>query len=215
MGKKKRIKKIIKLAEKERDKALKKNPKLELDLTYRWKHTLRVAQRGMKLAEQEDADMEIVVAACILHDIAKLADRSNGTNHGRVGAKMVKSFLKKKVGYSKKKAKAIRYAIATHVDGKADFKHPETLEADIVNDADKIDRFSAYRMMLALDGEIEDYDKHITNAKKYLRVLRRYRRKPPLRTKSGRKKFKKELDIQIVFLEKLIADSDLTTPPKL
>lgn len=215
MGKKKRIKKIIEFVENERDRTLEEKPKLKLELTYRWKHTLRVAQRGMKIAEQENGDVEIVVAACLLHDIAKLANRSNGVNHGRVGAKMIKSFLKKEIGYSNQKAKAIRYAIASHVDGKAGFDHPETLEADIVNDADKLDRFSAYRMMLALDGKIENYDKLIADARRYLKVLRRYRRRSPLRTKSGRKRFKKELDIQIVFLEKLIAESELTTPPTL
>ena len=37
---------------------------------YRWKHTLRVAQFGKVIAENEDAEVELVIASCILHDIA-------------------------------------------------------------------------------------------------------------------------------------------------
>lgn len=214
MGKKKRIKKIRKFAKKARDDAIAEKPRLAASLTYRWEHTLRVAQRGMELAKEEGADVEIVTAACLLHDIAKLSNHTHGTRHGRVGARMVKPLLKE-LGYSKTKEKQIRFAIAFHVDGNAGFKHPNTLEADIVSDADKLDRFSAYRMILALNGKIEDYDAHIKRAQKYLNTLKRLRKKPPLRTKNGRKKFKQDLATQIAFLEKLVADSELTTPPKL
>lgn len=212
MGKKKRIKKIRKFAKKAHEKALAEKPQMAASLSYRWEHTMRVAQRGIALAAEEGADVEVVAAACLLHDIAKLSNRVQGLNHGRVGARMVKSFLLK-LGYSVAKAKQIRFAIAAHVDGNAGFRHPYTLEAAIVNDADKLDRFSAYRMILALDGETEDYDAQIGKARKYLNRLKRLRRKPPLLTKSGRKKFKRDLAIQIAFLEKLVADSELTTPP--
>ncbi len=37
---------------------------------YRWKHTLRVAQFGKVIAETEGVDEELVVAACLLHDVA-------------------------------------------------------------------------------------------------------------------------------------------------
>ena len=37
---------------------------------YRWNHTLRVAQFGKVIAESEAADEELVLAACLLHNIA-------------------------------------------------------------------------------------------------------------------------------------------------
>jgi HD superfamily phosphodiesterase len=37
---------------------------------YRWKHTLRVAQFGKVIAENEGAEVELVLAACLLHDMA-------------------------------------------------------------------------------------------------------------------------------------------------
>ena len=54
---------------------------------YRWKHTLRVAQFGKVIAENEIADVELVVAACLLHDIAWFdTNAENSREHGRIGA---------------------------------------------------------------------------------------------------------------------------------
>ena len=47
-----------------------KYPAPEHDPVYRWEHTLRVAHYGQQIAQAEEADIDVVVAACLLHDVA-------------------------------------------------------------------------------------------------------------------------------------------------
>lgn len=214
MGKKARLDAVVKYARKERDKALRRRPSLSPSLNYRWGHTLRVAQRGMALANEEGANLEIVAVACILHDIAKLSDKEHGVEHGRKGAKMVRPVLRK-IGYKAKKIDDICYAIARHVDGKAGYKYGHTLEADIVSDADKIDRFSAYRTSLRLRSRAMSQRNYLQMVNRQLIDLKKLSKKPPTCTKSGTKNFLKELDCQIKFLQRVLDDSALTTLPEL
>ena len=213
MGKKARLDAVVKYARRMHDNALRKKPSLSRSLSYRWEHTLRVVQRGIDLAKKENADLEEVMVACVLHDIAKLSDLEHGLEHGRLGAKKVRPILKE-IGYSKKQVDNICYAIACHVDGKAGFEYPHTLEADIVSDADKIDRFSSYRTMLKLKSNARSYRSYIRMVRGQLNILLQYRQNPPTCTASGTKIFSKQLDLQIAFLERVLADSALTVLPK-
>lgn len=214
MGKRTRIKALVKYVHKERDKALRKKPSLAPSLNYRWGHTLRVVQRGMKLAEQENADLEVVAVACLLHDIAKLSNTEHGVEHGRIGAKMVRPVLQK-TGYKKAKIDDICYAIARHVDGKAGYKYAHTLEADVVSDADKLDRFSVYRTSLKLRSRVKSNRNYLRMVNRQLDTLKKLRKKPPTRTPSGTQAFLKQLDLQIAFLEEMLVDNDLTIIPTL
>ncbi len=67
---------------------------------YRWQHTLRVAQFGKVIAESEGADVELVVAACLLHDIAWFDVRGEKSQeHGIIGGEISRPFLLE-LGYS-------------------------------------------------------------------------------------------------------------------
>jgi len=213
MGKKARLDAVVNYARREHDKTLRKKPSLSKPLSYRWGHTLRVVQRGIDLAKKENADIEEVMVACLLHDIAKLGDLEHGLEHGRLGARKVRPILKE-IGYSKKQIDNICYAIAWHVDGKAGFSYEHTLEADILNDADKIDRFSTYRTMLKLKSNAKSYRNYLRTVRSQLNVLLKYKQYPPTRTASGTKIFSKQLDLQIAFLERVLEDNDLTVLPK-
>ena len=213
MGKKARLEALVKYVRKERDKALRKKPALSPSLNYRWGHTLRVVQRGMDLAKHEKADLEVVTVACLLHDIAKLSNKEHGVEHGRVGAKMVRPVLQK-IGYSKKQIDNICYAIAWHVDWQAGYKFSHTLEADVVSDADKLDRFSVYRTNIKLRSRIKSQKSYTRMLARQMHNLKQMRKKPPLLTKSGTKLFLKQLDMQIAFLERLLTDNDLTVLPR-
>ncbi len=213
MGKKARLQAVVNYARKERDQALRKKPALSPALNYRWGHTLRVVQRGMALAKLEGANRQVVAAACMLHDIAKLANKEHGVEHGRVGAKMVRPVLEK-IGYKAEKIDNICYAIAWHVDWQAGYKFAHTLEADVVSDADKLDRFSVYRATIKLRNRAKSQRNHLRMIKRQLRDLEEMRKNPPLRTQSGRELFLEQLDLQIVFLKKLLEDNALTRVPK-
>lgn len=205
-----RIEKVAIFAKKKCDLALGESPDYAARLKYRWQHTLRVVQYGKKLAVKENANVEVVIVACLLHDIAKLGDRSRNVEHGRIGAKMVRPFLHQ-LGYAEKDVENICYAIASHVDGKADFEHPLTIEAQVVSDADKIDRLSSYRMMLAL-GKIVDseYENFIVKVKKRLSKSQKASKEWRVQTKSGKEVFRQQISAQVVFLERLIADYEMT-----
>lgn len=184
------------------------------DYEYRWKHTLRVVQYGKQIAKAEGADVEVVMAACLLHDISKFDDEEYGVDHGRVSARIARPFLET-LGYSAEQLNNICFSIAVHVDDKADFKHPVTLESKIVSDADNIDRFGAYRVLLQHKDLAEDYDALIKKAEKRLPILRKYREKNDMGTPTGNKLFKRQLDLQIDFLERLVEDSKLTVEAKI
>ena len=184
------------------------------DYEYRWKHTLRVVQYGRQIAEEEGADVEVVMAACLLHDISKFDDEEYGVEHGRVSARIARPFLET-LGYSEERLNNICFSIAVHVDDKADFEHPITIESKIVSDADNIDRFGAYRLLLQNKDVAENYDALIEKAKGRLVTLRKYRQANSMGTAASNTLFNRQLDIQINFFEHLVEDSKLTVEAKI
>lgn len=192
-----------------------RHPSEQNDPVYRWEHTQRVANYGKLLAEAEGADIEVVTAACLLHDVAHFESGQNYKNHGRIGAKISRPFLES-LDYTAEQIDNICYSIAVHVDGKSDFEHPETLEARCATDADNIDRFSAFRILQFCTPEIHHFPK--LNEKLIARVetLKEYRaRAMLLETVTGDRLFKQQLDRQIDFFEALIKDYRITALPVL
>ena len=106
----------------------------------------------------------------------------------------------------------ICFAVAVHVDDKADFEHPVTLETKIVNDADNVDRFGAYRLLMHYRDQVEEYEQLIAKAEKRIQTLKRYLAEE-LGTPTGERLFRRQLDLQINFLERLVEDSKLTVEP--
>jgi uncharacterized protein len=183
------------------------------DYDYRWKHTLRVAQYGRQIAEAENADVEVVMAACLLHDISKFDNQEYGAEHGRVSAKMSRPFLET-LGYTPEQVNNICFSIAVHVDDKADFEHPITLESKALSDADNADRFGAYRLLLQFKDHAENYETLIDKAEKRLLTLKKYRSQNIMGTPTGERLFNRQLDLQILFLERMVEDGKLTIEPQ-
>ena len=180
---------------------------------YRWQHTLRVSQYGYQLAKAEGANLELCITGCLLHDLAKFENQDYGIEHGRVGAKLARPLLQS-LGYTPKEIENICFSIAVHVDDQADFEHPITLESKVVNDADNIDRFSAYRVLSNFERNRMDYEGLVKNAEKRLMTLSKYREQSIMATPSGNVLFNKQLDLQIMFMERLIAESKITCLPE-
>ena len=63
------------------------------DPQYRWRHTLCVTGYGKQLAQAEGAQVNIVVPACLLHDIATFENMEDRRDHGRVGAELIRPKL--------------------------------------------------------------------------------------------------------------------------
>ena len=180
-----------------------------VDFDYRWRHTLRVAQWGKIIAEAEGADVELVAAACMLHDVASFDVIPDDRDHGRVGAEIARPLLEE-LGYTPEQVEAICYAVATH----ADVENPETLEARIVTDADNVDRFGAYRVLYMCLPDIGDYEKLADKLRKRIERLESYRAQSPLCTTTGRKLFAEQLDFQIAFFRKFVEEHDMSVLPE-
>lgn len=101
-------------------------------------HVYRVLNNALMIArEEESADMDIVIAACLLHDVGRpeqMADKR--LCHAQVGAEKAYAFLLAH-GFDETKAEHIRRCIASHRYRKS--SPPESLEAKILYDADKLD----------------------------------------------------------------------------
>ena len=181
---------------------------------YRWLHTLRVTNIGKMLAEEEDGNIETVVIACLLHDIAWFDDPVNHREHGRNGARLARPLLVE-LGYTEEEINAICYPIAAHVDDKADFEHPHTLEARIVSDADNIDRFDAYRVLLFCSQEIYDFKALVEKLEERLVTLKDYRSRRIMGTDTGHRLWNEKLDQQISFFEAILAQDEISVLPEL
>jgi len=182
---------------------------------YRWEHTLRVAYYGKLIAESEKLDPELCVVACLLHDIAYFfsGEEADWKDHGRAGAKISRPVLAE-AGFSEVEIGDVCHAIAIHVDGEPDVEHPHTPIADVVSDADNIDRFSAYRVVLWCMTERDDFEKMAAMVRERLERLHRYREHNPLETGAGRELFSRQLDLQIAFFQAIVDDADITRPPR-
>ncbi len=107
-----------------------------------WEHTQRVFNLCLHIGRKEGADLEVLKLAAVLHDIGREEqDESNGELcHAERGAFMAEEVLKK-YNYPEITIDRIIHCIETHrFRGE---KMPQSKEAKILFDADKIDAIGA------------------------------------------------------------------------
>jgi len=105
---------------------------------YRAEHTEAVLSIGLEIGEKLGADEEILKAALLLHDIGRSAVKKG---HGESGARMAGGILKN-TNFPQTKIADVQYAITSHVGWYE--TRPETLEARILWDADKLSKLGAF-----------------------------------------------------------------------
>lgn len=104
-------------------------------------HIQRVVTSGIALAENEQAELAIVIPACWLHDCVNVAKNSPQRNQGsRLSAKRAIEYLAD-IGYPSQYFSAIEHAISAH-SYSANIE-TTTLEARVVQDADRLDALGA------------------------------------------------------------------------
>ena len=178
---------------------------------YRWQHTLRVTQFGKVIAENESVDVESVVAACLLHDIAWFdTDAEKNREHGCIGAEKARPFLEN-LGYSSKRIKNICYSIASHVDE----DNPNTLEAKVLSDADNVDRFGPFRILQWCFSDIQNYEKLAGKLSERMQRLEKYREENPLYTSTGQQLFAEQLNLQLRFFSEFVGEKKLSVIPQI
>lgn len=133
--------KELEIIEKSKNFAINRMKKLHS--SHGWDHVERVGNLANIICETEPgADKFIVTVSAILHDIAREdEDNSNGEKcHATLGGQIAYNFLIKE-GLEEKKAKHISDCIHTH-RYRNDHK-PDTIEAKIIFDSDKLDSIGA------------------------------------------------------------------------
>jgi HD superfamily phosphodiesterase len=98
-------------------------------------HILRVLRRCIRLGEQLNADLEILVAAVYLHDLGRhyIDDKA----HGALSALKAEPVLER-INFPQEKRDTVLHTIRVHDVG-ATPEDRTTLESKILYDADKID----------------------------------------------------------------------------
>lgn len=110
----------------------------ENDAVHDFDHVLRVLALAEHIGQAEGANMEIVRAAALLHDVGRAQADAAGLDHAAVGAERARAIL---AGQPPEKVEAVVHAIAAH-RFRTD-PAPETLEAQVLFDADKLDAIGA------------------------------------------------------------------------
>ncbi len=107
-----------------------------------WDHTERVLKLCQRIGKKEKANLEVLTLAALLHDIGRHEeDISNGNIcHGEKGAALAEAMLKKH-GVKKEMAERIIHCIKTHRFRQK--RPPQSLEAKVLFDADKLDSIGA------------------------------------------------------------------------
>ncbi|HHP7236834.1 HD domain-containing protein [Longibacter sp.] len=113
----------------------------EADAAHDRAHILRVVQSARRLAEEEGADLDVVVPAAWLHDCVVLEkdDPRRGQASQRA-ADMAVQFLDR-IEYPAETHDGIRHAIEAHSYSAG--IPPDTMEAKVVQDADRLDALGA------------------------------------------------------------------------
>ena len=107
------------------------------------------------------------------------------------------------------------FAVAAHVDDRADFEHPVTLESKIISDADNIDRFDAYRLLLYCHRDLEDLDALVEKLAPRIATLEDYRARQIMGTPTGNRLFNAMLDRQIEVFKAIVAQRENSVLPTL
>ncbi len=108
------------------------------DAVHDFDHVLRVLALAERLAVIEGADLEIVRTAALLHDAARGRGDRMAVDHAQAGAELARSLL---AAYPPDRVEAVAHAIAAHR-----FRTPpapQTPEARVLHDADKLDAIGA------------------------------------------------------------------------
>lgn len=110
-----------------------------------WDHTERVLHNARRLAREEGADGVVVEFAALLHDIgrARELEDEGRTCHAALGANMARELLVRLGIGDTAFVDQVTACVRTHRYRRRGNDQPESLEAKVVYDADKLDSIGA------------------------------------------------------------------------
>ena len=110
------------------------------DLAHGWEHVGRVYTLALHIAESEGGDRFIVGMAALLHDLGRTAPHTETRHHADLSVALATTLLAEQSVPQEKQA-AILHAIVAHSFSRG--VEPQTVEACVVRDADRLDGLGA------------------------------------------------------------------------
>lgn len=184
-----------------------------------WEHTLRVFRLCRRLGSKEGVDMDVLLVAAYLHDIGRdFQDASNGAVcHAQKGDQMAHAIVAA-LPLAEKQKENIVHCVRSHRF--RDNYAPQTIEAKVLFDADKLDAIGAVGVARAFlfAGEVgarlhspkinveeaAPYSKDDTGYREYRVKLSKIRDR--ILTKSGRKLADERHDFMEQFFKRFIKE---------
>ena len=126
-------------------------------------HVKRVYKIALRLGQELGADMRVLGAAALLHDVGRAYEKEKRISHSILSGEMSVDILRE-IGYSEEEIEKVKDAIRTHRFSER--FSPTSPEGEILSDADKLDAIGAIGIVRAIaqatargDG-IEAFLKH-------------------------------------------------------
>jgi len=110
-------------------------------------HVKRVFSLAMRIGTTLGADLRVLGAAALLHDVGRANEEETGMSHSIVSGDMSVEILEE-VGFSQDEIQSVRDAIRTHRFSEG--LTPTSLEGEILSDADKLDALGAIGVVRAI-----------------------------------------------------------------
>ncbi|MHA2351578.1 MAG: HD domain-containing protein [Candidatus Thorarchaeota archaeon] len=110
-------------------------------------HTKRVYALSIRIGKDMDANLKILGAAALLHDVGRLKESETGISHSILSGEMGQEILKE-IGYDDEEIKRVADAIRSHRFSEG--LEPNSLEGRILSDVDKLDAMGAIGVFRAI-----------------------------------------------------------------
>ena len=186
-----------------------------------WEHSERVMNLAFHIAKKENANLQVIQIATILHDIGREAqDKSNGKIcHADEGARLAREILKP-FDLSNDDKTNIVHCIQTHRFRNA--HEPESIEAKVVFDADKLDSIGAVGIGRAflfageIGAKLHNHNVDISRTQAYTKEDTAYREfmvklskvKDRLLTDEGKRIAEGRHDFMVEFFERMNREAE-------
>ena len=184
--------------------------------SYRFRHTLRVAELGRRIARAEGLSEDALVVGCLLHDLAYsevMPDEAAWRGHGRRSAALARPFVET-LALPDADREALLFGIAIHVDDVSGFPGERSPLACSIGDCDNLDRFDVYRVYEQLERvgfstlDADAQRAFVAKAQAHLRHCEN----APVSTAIARALWQDRLAFQNEFYRRLSAQLALETP---
>jgi uncharacterized protein len=110
-------------------------------------HVKRVYNIAVTLGQKLEADMRVLGAAALLHDVGRAYEKEKRVSHSILSGEMSVDILGE-VGYTEAEIEKVKDAIRTHRFSEG--LSPTSLEGEILSDADKLDAIGAIGITRAI-----------------------------------------------------------------